>query len=248
MPLFFVSPENIDEKKKIVTISGSEAKHITKSLRHKEKDEILITDGIKNRYLVKIENIEKENICCKIIHTFNHLSKPLPIKISLAQALLKKNKMDFVIQKATELGIHDIIPFTSSRTIPLIGKKSAEKKQERWQKIALEASKQSERMHVPEVQPIISFKELLKKTSNYDWSMIFWEEENVHNIKEVLQKRLKPSNMIYFIGPEGGFSEKEMQLARKANVFPVSLGEYVVRSETAAIFAMSVFNYYYYIE
>jgi len=106
MPLFFTSPENIDEKKK---------------------------------YIAKIEIIDKNVIKCKIIHYYDTPLKTSPLRIILAQALLKNNKMDFVMQKATELGISEIIPFISSRTIPLIQQKSADKKRERWQKIAFEA-------------------------------------------------------------------------------------------------------------
>ncbi|MCK5767476.1 MAG: 16S rRNA (uracil(1498)-N(3))-methyltransferase [Candidatus Atribacteria bacterium] len=245
MPLFFTSPENIDEKKKTIMISGKEAKHITKSLRYKENEEILISDGIEKKYIAKIEIIDKDIIKCKIIHYYDTPLKTSPLRIILAQALLKNNKMDFVMQKATELGISKIIPFISSRTIPLIQQKSTDKKRERWQKIAFEASKQSERIHVPDIHPIIQFQELIRQTVTYDLPLIFWEDENTKPLKKVLKKNTKSSKIIYLIGPEWGFSKEEIESTKKANIVSTSLGKHVVRSETVAIFAMSIFNYHY---
>jgi len=245
MPLFFISPRNIDEKNKAIVISGKEARHITKSLRHRENEEILLSDGIEKKYVAKIKNIENELIECSIIYTIEDSKNDLPVKIILAQAILKKNKMEWVIQKATELGISEIIPFTSSRTIPLIQEKREDKKMERWQKIAIEASKQSERIRVPRIHTIIHYNELLKETEKHDFSLIFWEDEKHNTIKKVLNKKQKTNKIIYIIGPEGGFSLEEISLAKNRDISLVSLGKYVVRSETAAIFALSIFNYHY---
>jgi len=246
MSLFFVLPENVDEVKSIITISGEEARHIAKSLRHKENDEIFIADGIRNKYHVRIKKITNNSIICEIIDKNKGPLKHSSLKITLAQAILKKNKMDFVIQKATELGIHDIIPFTSSRTIPIIGKNNIEKKRERWQKIAYEASKQSERMHIPKIHTIISLNDLLKQSNHYDLSIVFWEKENSLNLKELLQRETNHNKIVYFIGPEGGFSKDEIDKAEKENALPVSMGKTIIKSETASIFAISVFNYHYF--
>ena len=119
------------------------------------------------------------------------------------------------------------------------------KKRERWQKIAFEASKQSERIHVPEIHPIIQFQELIKQTVIYDLPLIFWEDENVNTLKRVIKENSKYSKIIYLIGPEVGFSIEEVEAAKKANITSASLGKHVVRSETTAIFAISIFNYHY---
>jgi len=243
MPLFFAPPENIRESEKVILIHGKEAKHIIKSLRHKKNDQILISDGKGNKYITRIESIENNLIRCKIIKSVSARINPSITKITLAQSLLKNNKMDFITQKSSELGIHAIIPFISSRTIPIINQDNFDKKQKRWQKIVYEASKQSERSIIPEISPIIRFKELLKKSANFDLSLIFWENEMSNNLKNVITYSHKPDTILCVIGPEGGFSDEEIKIAKEANLTSVSLGNHYLRSETAALFVLSVITY-----
>ncbi len=243
MPLFFAASKNIKESEKVILIQGKEAKHIHKSLRYKKNDEILISDGKGNKYITKIEYIENNLIKCKIVKSVSAQINPLITKITLAQSLLKSNKMDFIIQKSSELGIHTFIPFISSRTIPIINQDNLEKKQKRWQKIAYEASKQSERAVIPEIYPIIRFDELLKKSANFDLSLIFWENEISNKLKKVINSSHQPDTILCVIGPEGGFSDEEIKIAKEANLISVGLGNHYLRSETAALFVLSVISY-----
>ena len=151
--------------------------------------------------------------------------------------------MDFIVQKSTELGINAIIPFISSRTIPIINRNNLEKKQRRWQKIAYEASKQSERSIIPEISSIITFNELLNKSANFDLPLLFWENERSINLKDILTSLPKPDTILGLIGPEGGFSEEEIRIAKEAGLTSVSLGNHYLRSETAALFVLSLITY-----
>jgi len=243
MPLFFALPENISESEKVILIYGKDAKHIIKSLRYKKNDEILIANGKGNKYITIIESIESNLIKCKIIKSISTPLNTHPTKVVLAQALVKSNKMDFIVQKSTELGINAIIPFISSRTIPIINRNNLEKKQRRWQKIAYEASKQSERSIIPEISSIITFNELLNKSANFDLPLLFWENERSINLKDILTSLPKPDTILGLIGPEGGFSEEEIRIAKEAGLTAVSLGNHYLRSETAALFVLSVITY-----
>ncbi|MEN3189423.1 MAG: RsmE family RNA methyltransferase [Atribacterota bacterium] len=243
MPLFFTAPENIRKSEKIILIYGNEARHIIKSLRYKKNDQILISDGKGNKYISIIDNYKHQVLQCKIVRSIpDNLNSGIS-KIVLAQSILKSNKMDFIIQKSTELGITSIIPFISSRTIPMVSSINFDKKLKRWQKIAYESSKQSERTIIPEILPIISFKELLKNTANFNLTLIFWENERSTNLKDVITSSPKPNKILCLIGPEGGFSDEEIKLAKDAGLKSVSLGDHYLRSETAAIFVLSVITY-----
>ena len=244
MPLFFVSPENIKEDEKTFLIQGEDSKHIVKSLRYKENDKILITDGKGNKYLAKIDCIENNLITGKIVNAISASIDPIATRITMAQALVKSHKMDFIIQKSTELGIYSIIPFISSRTIPIICENNLWKKHQRWEKIAYEACKQSERSVIPKIFPIINFSELLNKSMNFNLSLIFWENETTNNLKYVLSKS-KPKTILCIIGPEGGFSQEEIRKAQEFGLISTSLGNHYLKSETAALFVLSIVNYLY---
>ncbi len=243
MPLFFTAPENIKENEEHILIYGKEARHIIKSLRYKINDQILVSDGQGNKYLSVIEDYKEQILKCKIISSISPANEFKKTKIVLAQSLLKGNKIDLVIQKSTELGISSLIPLVSSRTIPAVGFLEGEKKQKRWQKIAYEASKQSERSTVPKIYPITKFKELLKDSQHFDLSLIFWEKERSVSLKEVMTSTPEPATILSVIGPEGGFSEEEVELAKESGLKSVSLGSHYLRSETAAIFVLSVISY-----
>jgi len=243
MPLFFTAPENIRKREKIILIYGNEAKHIIKSLRYKKNDQILISDGRGNKYISLIDSYKQQVLKCKIVKSLSDNHDSGSSKIVLAQSILKSNKMDFVIQKSTELGIASVIPFISSRTIPMVSSINFEKKLKRWQKIAYESSKQSERTVIPEILPIISFEELLKNSVNFNLSLILWENEMSTNLKDIITSSPKPNKILFLIGPEGGFSDEEIKFAKAAGLKSVSLGKHYLRSETAAIFVLSVITY-----
>ncbi len=164
------------------------------------------------------------------------------VRITLAQSLPKTDKMDLIVQKATELGAGRVVPFVSARSIPVLTPEKARQRRERWQKIALEASRQCRRPDVPEVAEVMPFDRMLESAADSGLKMILWEEETGTKIKSAL--RASPVDTITVtIGPEGGFSSEEVAAARAHGFIPVSLGPQVLKTETAALAALSIIQY-----
>jgi len=255
---FFV--ENIDGK--TITIEGSEAHHIKNVLRKKTGDAVFLFDGKGNEYKAEIVSIPcrgdfsrpASSVKLKIVTKTKKDTEP-KIKINLYQSIPKLKKFDFIIEKSTELGVSKIIPVISERTQFVIlspansGINSAKnlKKLNRWQKIALSASKQCGRTVVPEICSVTNFQDAVKsvcagENPSKSISLIPWECEQKNTLKTVLQSNSLISNLLslnLFIGPEGGFSNSEIELACKYGVIPVTLGKRVLRSETAPIVVIS---------
>jgi 16S rRNA (uracil1498-N3)-methyltransferase len=229
MPRIFVPQDQLP------FITGSDVHYLKDVLRIKPGDEIEILDGIGTIYLAKINNIQKDKIKLDIIRSSQSETEP-EVEITLAQSLPKAKKMDFIIQKCTELGVSEIIPVITERSISK-GEKTA-----RWQKIAIEAAEQSGRASIPKVASLIDFKSLLKKAKEFDLALIPWEMEKTNRLKTILQKS-SFRNIIMLIGPEGGFSSQEIAEAKTAGFIPISLGKRILRAETAGMAMLSMMMY-----
>jgi 16S rRNA (uracil1498-N3)-methyltransferase len=165
------------------------------------------------------------------------------VRITLAQSLPKTDKMDLIIQKATELGASNIAPFVSSRSIPVLTPDKARQRRERWQKIALEAARQCRRPDVPEVGPVVTFREMLDASADAQLKIIFWEEEEGTTIKRVLGEHADALSIVIAIGPEGGFSPEEVEAARARGFIPTTLGKQVLKTETAGLATLAIIQY-----
>ncbi|MDO8734908.1 MAG: 16S rRNA (uracil(1498)-N(3))-methyltransferase [Elusimicrobiota bacterium] len=235
MQRFFV--ENIDGD--IAEISGSEAHHLKDVLRKKVGDAVFLFDGKGNEYKAEIERIRDKEIELKILSKTQINSEP-KIKINLFQSIPKLKKFDFIVEKSTELGVSKIIPVISERTIPELSLR-AKAKQSRWQKIAVSASKQCGRTVVPEICSVMNFQDAVKsvyigENPSKSISLIPWECEQKTTLKKIhsiINSQFLILNL--FIGPEGGFSNAEIELAKKCGVIPVTLGKRILRTETAPI-------------
>lgn len=168
-----------------------------------------------------------------------------PIKITLAQALPKGNKMDFIIQKASELGIDRIIPFKSPRSIPKLSGNKIPLKISRWQRIAIEASRKCGRENIPEITDIITYDKVLQYPKEGILKIILWEDESNRGIKEILRNKKYEGMTDFFIivGPEGGFSKEEVEAASRFGFLSVSLGRLVLKVETVALVILSILQY-----
>ena len=151
--------------------------------------------------------------------------------------------MDLIVQKATELGAFQIIPVKAERSLVIIPKEKEESRIARWQKIAREAAEQSGRLLIPFVQPLKEFKELLMLKTDFDKCILLWEMEKEKNIKKFLLDNRELKSLMVVIGPEGGFSHEEIELAKNAGFATVSIGTRIVRTETAAISVLSMIDY-----
>jgi 16S rRNA (uracil1498-N3)-methyltransferase len=239
MARFYVPQPQI--AKGMLTIEGGEARHIRRVLRLKVGEEIVVFDGSGKEYEGTIVE-EKAFSVVVMIQNIRSSERESPLEITLAQSLLKGEKMDYLIQKATELGVAGVVPFFSTRSVPLLDKSNGLKRHHRWERIAVEASKQCGRSIVPKIKPLQKYPEVLKAASPDSLRLLLWEKGETR-LKEVLAESKENMRAFFIVGPEGGFSRKEVEDARKAGFIPVILGERVLRSETASLCLLSILQY-----
>lgn len=237
MSKFFIPRENISGNTLI--IKGEDVKHITKVLRLGVGDIITCCDGMGNDYESKISHLSSE-IECEIMNT-TKVETEANIRVILIQGIPKAAKMDYIIQKTTELGICEIYPCEMARCV---SKPEGGKKTERWQKIAMEAAKQSGRGIVPIVHDSIKLPQAIEILKSADISFIPYECEENNYLKPILQSAKSPKTVAFMIGPEGGFDKDEIEKLTSYNIPSVSLGKRILRTETAgeAVLAMVMYE------
>ena len=237
MPKFFIKTENLKENEEI-WITGRDVNHIKNVLRKKIDDKINIcnSDTQKN-YECVIKNIEENKIVCKILYEVKSLAES-NINITIFQGLPKADKMELIIQKATELGVKTIVPVITKRTVIKLKDKDKQNKVDRWQKIAEVAAKQSGRDIIPTIENIINITNI--KFDEFDKIFVLYENEEKISIKDEIEQLKNDNkeelNIGIVIGPEGGFAENEIeQLRLNQNVSVVTLGKRILRTETAGV-------------
>lgn len=240
MQRFFVEPHQIDETAHQIHITGTDVNHISNVLRMKQGEEVWISDGGKKEYRCAIEAFSQEEVLLHIIYA-QEPDYELPSRIYLFQGLPKADKMELIIQKAVELGAYEVIPVETKRCVVKLDGKKAAKKVDRWQQIAESAAKQSKRMLIPNVHQIMTFKEALSYAQSMDIRLIPYElAKGMQETKEILTA-IEPGQSIgIFIGPEGGFEEKEVEAAIEEGAKPITLGRRILRTETAGLAILSV--------
>ena len=235
---FFVSPEQIDEQ--FVTIRGNDVNHIKNVLRMKAGEELLVSNGLDRDYFCQIETITDEEIKAKILQE-DFAGTELPTELYLFQGLPKADKMELIIQKAVELGVKEIIPVATKRCVVKLDDKKEASKLKRWQAISESAAKQSRRMIIPEISPVMTFKEAINRASTFDMGIIPYENfKDMDETRNILKGVGKAMKLGIFIGPEGGFEESEIQYAMDNGIKPISLGKRILRTETAGLAILSV--------
>ena len=241
MSRFYAPKENV--KGDQITIDGSEAHHILGVMRMKGGDKVVVFDGTGNEYsgFIKQADTRRKRLIVEIIRTDKPFSEKGP-ELILAQAIPKKGKMDFVIEKATELGVSRIIPIVSERTVVRPDVDSSEKKVERWRKLALVAAKQSGRTDVPVIDEITDYYKMVYTLDKYDLVLMACLMDKRVAIKDAV-KDVKTGKVLIFIGPEGDCTPEELLLARRDNCRFVSLGRRVLKSDTAGIFVLAALGY-----
>ena len=254
---FFVDKQNIDTVNNRVIIEGGDVNHIRNVLRMRPGEEISVGTGEdENEYRCEIESLEEDRVTC-ILRFIKSSDVESPADIILFQGLPKADKMEMIIQKCVELGVAEIVPVSCERCIVKLDDKKADSKVKRWQGIAEAAAKQSKRAVIPEITMPLSMKDALKKASGMDIKIIPYElargmektaevfgkisELKVENNTENKAENKSENNterrpqIAVFIGPEGGFTEEEIKLAKECGVEPVSLGKRILRTETAGM-------------
>lgn len=226
------------------TISGPDAHHLRNVLRLKCGDKIMVFDGTGCEYMATISAMTSKAVTLRIEKQMAMAPEAEDLlRLSIGQAILKAQKMDFLVQKMTELGVSALYPFTCERSIPTVKTEKLSQKKNRWEKIAVEASKQCQRgtlLLIHDPQPLTS---LLVNCQKHNLKIILWEKSSDTNLRKVLTRLPVPETVCALIGPEGGFSAREADKAIQAGFIPVGLGPRILRAETAALAITSIIQY-----
>ena len=241
----FVDPAQM--KGDLLYVTGKDVNHIKNVMRLKQGDEISVRTGQDDReYRYGIEEFTDSEVVCRL-RFVKEADVELPVKVYIFQGLPKADKMELIIQKAVELGAAEIIPVQMRRCVVKLDGAKKGKKTQRWQAIAESAAKQSRRAVVPLVREPMTMEEAVRfAEQNTDVRLLPYElQEADGSTRDVMDGVREGSAVSIFIGPEGGFDPAEVELARKAGVVPISLGKRILRTETAALVALSFLIYHF---
>lgn len=235
---FFVSRDQIGADTAV--IRGGDVNHIRNVLRMKPGEKVFLSDEEQRGCICEIREIHMDRITARIL-SWEEETRELPARLRLFQGLPKGDKMELVIQKAVELGAYQIVPVSTRRSVVRLDGKKAEAKVRRWNAIAESAAKQSGRMVVPQVKPVMGFGEALAWAGELDYSLIPYElAEGMEHTRQVLEGVRPGMTVGIFIGPEGGFDVEEVDQARAVGLHPITLGRRILRTETAGMAVLSI--------
>lgn len=242
MQHFFVTPDQVKEEN--IYIEGSDVNHMKNVLRMRVGEEALISDGNNRTYRCAVQEYEEGTAVLRILER-GLVDTELPSHIYLFQALPKQDKMELIVQKAVELGVYQVIPVATKRCVVKLDEKKAAKKVDRWQQIAESAAKQAGRGYVPEVHPVMNYREALEYAGNLDVVLIPYElADGMRETKQIIES-IKPGQTIgIFIGPEGGFEQEEVEKAVVSGAKAITLGRRILRTETAGLTTLSVLMFH----
>ena len=238
MTRFFVTTEELQSN--FITLTGQNAAH-AKVLRLKSGDEVLVCDGNGMESLCTISDVS-DGLVSLVVKNRGESSSEARVRASIYMAFSKGDKLEHVIQKATELGAYEIVAFPSSRCVSKPDEKSLAKKLERWQKIAVSAAEQSGRGRIPQVLTLNSYKEALARAAQADKAILFYENERVSTLKRALEESAF-TTISLMSGPEGGLEMTEVEMAEEAGLQICTLGSRILRCETAPLCALSAVMY-----
>jgi 16S rRNA (uracil1498-N3)-methyltransferase len=241
MRYFFVESSSL--KKPFCAIAGSEVRHIKNVLRLKPGDRIRVFDGEGFEYDASIHRFFDDRVEIMITRKFAG-TRESPVQIGVAQALLKEKKMDRLLRHLCELGVTQWIPFISERSVPKPDQKRSSARAQRWNKIVQESCKQCRRSKLPEIIETLNFEEVLGYGSSYNLQIVFYENESA-TLKSMMPPAAAPRSILLILGPEGGFSDQEIENARSAGCAVAGLGSRILRAETAAIAACTLAQFLY---
>ena len=239
MTRFFVAPEEL--RPEFLTLTGENAKH-AKVLRMKEGEEVLVCDGQGRECVCAVSDVSEGQISLVVRHR-QASETEAAVRVSVYMAFPKADKLEHVIQKATELGVYEIVAFPSARCVSRPDEKSLKKKLERWQKIAASAAEQSGRGLIPQVVVLPSYGEALKRAAQADKAILFYENERAVTLRMSLQTG-QYRTVSLLTGPEGGLEPAEVGKARQTGLDICTLGKRILRCETAPLCALSAVMYH----
>ncbi|WP_066064074.1 16S rRNA (uracil(1498)-N(3))-methyltransferase [Neobacillus soli] len=245
MQRYFVKHRAIDER---FSIDEDDRHHIVKVMRMQIGDQIICVDSEGKQAVCRLAEITDTSVVADVVQWKDEVPE-LPISITIASGLPKGDKLEWIIQKGTELGAHQFLPFSAARSVVKWDEKKAAKKIERWQKIAKEAAEQSHRTLLPKVFSAVSFKALLEKSNDFHYKLAAFEEESRNGETSVLSSTLnqmkKGESLLLVFGPEGGLTDDEVGLLRNNGFAICGLGPRILRTETAPLYALAAISYHF---
>jgi 16S rRNA (uracil1498-N3)-methyltransferase len=244
MHRFFLPPDQC--RAASIILSDREAHHALHVLRLKPGERAVVLDGAGLELLCEVRDAGRDEVTLAVRQ--RNSIPPLPYQITLLQAVPKGRAMDLIVQKATELGVHRIVPILSERTVAQVGEERAEHKLEKWKATAIEAIKQCGSAWLPRVEAPVSPQEFLARGERFELPLIATLQSDRWHPREHFQafekeRGRRPQTIGIWIGPEGDFTPAEINAVRSSGTLPIELGQLILRSETAAIYSLSVLNY-----
>ncbi len=244
MHRFYLPPESVQHH--TIQLSEREAHHAINVLRVRVGERVVVLDGAGKELLCEIASLDREQVTLRVAS--RQTLPPLPYELTLLQAITKGKTMDVIVQKATELGVHRIVPVLSERTVAQVEAERASAKVEKWEQTAIEAIKQCGSAWLPKIEVPVTPKDYLNRNERFDLVLIAsLQNDSQHPRKQIetflAEKQRLPKSVAVWIGPEGDFTPAEINAIRSSNALPITLGALVLRSETAAIYSLSVLNY-----
>lgn len=237
MPTFFVTPDAITPP--TIRISGDLLHHLRDSLRLHPGDSLLLNDGCGTRYRVEVTRVTSQAIDSRIIDQYTECAhRTLPIV--LGQALIKGDKMDWVIQKATELGVDTIVPIHSTHSVIKLRPERLEHQRSRWERIARDAAQQSERWTIPTIADPLDLAQICRQYAAAPVKGLLAERSSGPSLATIPLPQNHQHPIVLLVGPEGGWAADEQRLAQEQGFLPLTLGPRILRAETAAIASLSI--------
>lgn len=230
-----------------VIIKGEDVHHIVNVMRMSSGDHVMCCAKDGHEAECRIESLSKEEVVLSVVD-WTGKNRELPIRVHIANGLPKGDKLEWIIQKGTELGASSFFPFEASRSVVKLDHKKAKKKRERWLKIAKEAAEQSHRNKIPEVGGVLTFKGLLESLPSFDKCVVAYEESSkqgeTSRFQSVLKSLSEGSSVLMVFGPEGGFTEEEIEALKEKGALACGLGPRILRAETAPLYALAAVSYH----
>jgi 16S rRNA (uracil1498-N3)-methyltransferase len=245
---FYVPPKQIINGN--VFIRGTDVWHINKVLRLSKGEQVIVFDGTGHEYRVVLGKRKSREILGTVVEQWERHAES-PLYLTLVQGIPKANKMDVIVQKASEIGVNVIVPLQTERSVlnmkqKKLNEESISKKLDRWTRIGIEAVKQSGRTAIPQIQTLVNVEEFLIQPLSADLKLLLWEEEQQNSLKHVLRTHAETvRSAVIVIGPEGGFTKEEAGQFMAQGYQTVSLGKRILRTETAGLVVLGILQYEY---
>jgi 16S rRNA (uracil1498-N3)-methyltransferase len=229
-------------------IDEEDRHHIVKVMRMQIGDQVICVDSEGKQAVCRLAEITDSSVVADVVQWKDEITE-LPISITIASGLPKGDKLEWIVQKGTELGAHKFLPFTAARSVVKWDEKKSAKKIDRWQKIAKEAAEQSHRAFMPEILSPMSFKAMLEKSKDFHYKLAAFEEESRNGETSIfsatLQKIKKGESLLLVFGPEGGLADDEVQLLKDNGFGLCGLGPRILRTETAPLYSLAAISYHF---